>query len=140
MYTVYRARAVEMSTSQSDPGLPPAIDQQNKKFTTIIIYPTGEILMKNPETGKHNNHMQTLGALCCFSDAGEDNHTHGVVHSGLPAVSPHGNMLLEAEGQISEGSGSSEKFGVSAHLLYYYYVLCVPAVLCIPKTLKSKQR
>ncbi|XP_025416231.1 uncharacterized protein LOC112687628 [Sipha flava] len=29
-----------MSTSQSDPGLPAAIDQQNKKFTTIIIYPT----------------------------------------------------------------------------------------------------
>ncbi|XP_050531946.1 uncharacterized protein LOC126900338 [Daktulosphaira vitifoliae] len=28
-----------MSISQSDPGLP-VIDQQNKKFTTIIIYPT----------------------------------------------------------------------------------------------------
>ncbi|VVC33067.1 Hypothetical protein CINCED_3A010839 [Cinara cedri] len=30
-----------MSSSQSEPGLPPAIDQhQNKKVTTIIIYPT----------------------------------------------------------------------------------------------------
>lgn len=32
------------SSSHSDPGLPSAIDQhQNKKFTTIIIYPTGKI-------------------------------------------------------------------------------------------------
>lgn len=29
-----------MSTSQSGPEFPTGIDQQNKKFTTIIIYPT----------------------------------------------------------------------------------------------------
>lgn len=51
-----------MSTSQSDPGLPAAIDQQNKKFTTIIIYPTGKTLMKNSKTGKHN-HMQIYCAV-----------------------------------------------------------------------------
>jgi len=32
-----------MSTSQSGSEFPTGIDQQNKKFTTIIIYPTGKI-------------------------------------------------------------------------------------------------
>lgn len=34
---------VIMSTSQSGSEFPTGIDQQNKKFTTIIIYPTGKI-------------------------------------------------------------------------------------------------
>jgi hypothetical protein len=132
-----------MSTSQSDPGLPAAIDQQNKKFTTIIIYPTGKVLMKNPKAGKHN-HMQ-ICPRCCFSDAGEDNHTHGVMHFGFPAVGPDGNMLSEAEGQISEGSRSSEKFGVSTYYIIIIIIIIIAAYALLlprraPKTFKNKQR
>jgi hypothetical protein len=42
-----------MSSSQSDTEFPAGIDHQNKKFTTIIIYPTGKT--SNEKSKERNN-------------------------------------------------------------------------------------
>jgi len=84
-----------MSASHSDPVLTGGVDQQNKKFTTIIIYPTGNVRTKHPTSFiacKCNTYC------CCFSDSREDNHTYGVVYIGLSVISSDDNMLFKTSG------------------------------------------
>lgn len=80
-----------MSTSQSDSGLPAGIDHQNKKFTTIIIYPTGKI---SNEKFKGPNNLKCK-YFCRSSDSGEDNHTNGIVYFGFSVVGANGDMLFK---------------------------------------------
>lgn len=101
-----------MAASQSDPVLPTALDHPNKKFTTIYVYPTGENSAGIIPKRTWQKYYYDI-AFCCFSDAGEDNHPHGVVHFGFPVARPDGHMLFEAQGEISKGSRPPEKFGVS---------------------------
>lgn len=100
-----------MSTSHGgDAGLPAAVDHPNKKFTTIIIYPTGKETQHR--FGKTNVSSNRVGKIR-FSDAGEDHHSHGVVHPGLPTGRTHDHMLFAAQSQIGTGPRSPQKLGVS---------------------------
>lgn len=69
--------------------------------------------------------------MFCFSNAGKDNHTDGVVYFGVSVVSSNGHLLFKTESQISKRPRSSEKFRVSAYIIIYYYyrVRCLYYIL-----------